>query len=290
MSSHHFADHESHIKMDPLRSPRIYPRKDNYFRTKESLNFDAMRSKIYQRRKDLKSHGQVWVGHAILGFFVGFVAFMMSQCEEKIAEYRFHMTQHLLDFEHHGTLINSIAFYTVSSIGLVAIACLLTVYFAPGATGSGVAEMIALLNGVNYPGVISNTVLLVKMVGTVLACSAGLTIGKESPLAHIGSILGVIVCHLPVDFFKSLQNDVRKREFIAAGFSAGVSAAFGAPIGGAMLSYEVSKPSTFWTFQMIWRIFLCCAISTFTLSVLTSLFLGEPFSVSSSATLKFGKL
>ena len=83
---------------------------------------------------------------------------------------------------------------------------------------------------------------------------------------------------------------MRKREFIAAGFSAGVSAAFGAPIGGAMLSYEVSKPSTFWTFQMIWRIFLCSALSTFTLSILQSLFLGTPFSLSTSATLKFGHL
>jgi hypothetical protein len=78
--------------MDPMRSPKIYPRKDNYFRTKQSLNFDAMRTKVYQNRKDLKSHGQVWVGHALLGFFVGFVAFMMSLCEEMIAEYRFEKT------------------------------------------------------------------------------------------------------------------------------------------------------------------------------------------------------
>ena len=61
--------------------------------------------------------------------------------------------------------------------------------------------MIALLNGVNYPGVISYNVLYVKIIGTIFACSAGLTIGKESPLAHIGSILGVIVCHIPIDYF-----------------------------------------------------------------------------------------
>ena len=114
------------------------------------------------------------------------------------------MTQHLLDPSHHGTAMNSILFYTLSSVALVIVACLLTVILAPGATGSGVAEMIALMNGVNYPGVISYTVLFVKIVGTVLACSAGLTIGKESPLAHIGSILGVIVCHIPLDFFRSL--------------------------------------------------------------------------------------
>ena len=87
---------------------------------------------------------------------------------------------------------------------LVLIACLLTLFFAPGAAGSGIAEMIALLNGVNYPGVIDYSVLYVKIIGTVFSCSAGLTIGKESPLAHIGAILGVIVCHIPFDYFRSL--------------------------------------------------------------------------------------
>jgi chloride channel 7 len=61
---------------------------------------------------------------------------------------------------------------------------------------------------------------------------------------------------------------VSKREFLAGGASAGVSAAFGAPIGGALFSYELSRPATFWTFGMIWRIFFCCSISTFTLSFL----------------------
>jgi H+/Cl- antiporter ClcA len=35
---------------------------------------------------------------------------------------------------------------------------------------------------------------------------------------------------------------------------------------------------------------LCSAISTFTLSILTSLHFGSPFSLSTSATLKFGKV
>jgi len=56
---------------------------------------------------------------------------------------------------------------------------------------------------------------------------------------------------------------------MCAGVSAGVSAAFGAPIGGALFSYELSKPTTFWTFAMIWRTFFCCSCSTFTLSFLT---------------------
>jgi len=128
------------------------------------------------------------------------------------------------------------------------------------------------------------------MVGTLMAVTGGLCIGKEGPLAHIGANVGAIVCQAPIKGFRVLQNDVTKRQLIAAGASAGVSAAFGAPIGGSLFSYEISKPNTFWTFSMLWRVFLCSSISTFTLSILSALASDSPFSLSDQATLKFGDL
>ena len=77
---------------------------------------------------------------------------------------------------------------------------------------------------------------------------------------------------------------------IAAGASAGVSAAFGAPIGGALFSYEISKPNTFWTFSMLWRVFASCSITTFLLGIYFSLSSGKTFSLSDSAAVKFGSL
>ena len=77
---------------------------------------------------------------------------------------------------------------------------------------------------------------------------------------------------------------------IAAGTSAGVSAAFGAPIGGALFSYEISKPNTFWTFSMLWRVFAACSISTFLLGIITSLWTGATFSLNDAGALKFGQL
>lgn len=146
------------------------------------------------------------------------------------------------------------------------------------------------LNGVNYPNVIGFKTLLVKIFGTVLAVTGGLCIGKEGPLAHIGANIAIMTAYMPIEGFRNLQNDVHKRQLMAAGVSAGVSAAFGAPIGGSLFSYEISKPNTFWTFSMLWRIFFCSALSTFTLSVLESLWSDEPFTLSDQATLKFGKL
>jgi len=145
----------------------------------------------------------------------------------------------------------------------------MTIYIGPGAAGSGIAECMAYLNGVNYPGFIGYKVLFVKVVCVVLAISGALCVGKEGPLAHIGAIAGLAVIYLiPFKAFDYFKNDKEKREFVCAGISAGVSAAFASPIGGALFSYELSKPNTFWSFSMIWRTFFCSAVSTFTLSFL----------------------
>jgi len=174
------------------------------------------------------------------------------------------------------------------SVACSGLAVLLTVYYAPAATGSGIAELMGVLNGVHYPELISGKVLQVKTVGVVLAVAGGLCVGKEGPLALIAAIISVMVIYLPIKSFEQFQNDTRRREFIAAGISAGVSVAFGAPIGGTLFAYEISTPNTFWTFSLLWRNFFCSAISTFVLSVLTSLKDHQPITLSDSGVLKFG--
>ena len=149
---------------------------------------------------------------------------------------------------------------------------------------------MGMLNGINYPGVIGFRTLFVKVFGTFFAVAGGLCIGKEGPLAHIGANVGAISAHIPITGFRCLRNDVIKRQLVAAGASAGVSAAFGSPIGGSLFSYESSKPNTFWTFSMLWRVFFGSSICTFMLSIFTALYNGSPFSLTDAATLKFGEL
>jgi H+/Cl- antiporter ClcA len=121
----------------------------------------------------------------------------------------------------------------------------MTNYYGPGANGSGVAELIGYVNGVNYPRFMEVSTLITKIIGVVLAVSARLCVGKEGPLAHIGSICGSAVAYLPGLNFEFLRNDAEKRMLITAGSSAGVAAAFGAPIGGSLFTYEMSKSSEF---------------------------------------------
>lgn len=76
---------------------------------------------------------------------------------------------------------------------------------------------------------------------------------------------------------------------MAVGTAAGVSAAFGAPIGGSLFAYELSKPNTFWSFSLTWKVFFASTISCFVLSVFKQLYDQKyPIYVSSSEIVKLG--
>ena len=147
----------------------------------------------------------------------------------------------------------------------------LTCYFGPGAMGSGVAEVMGLLNGVNYPGAIGFKTFITKVLGILFAVTGGLCIGKEGPLVHMGANIAVMCMYMPFPWASYLHNDVHKRQFIASGAAAGVSVAFGAPIGGALFGYVISRPNTFWDFGLLWKVFSATSIACFTLAILQSL-------------------
>ena len=134
---------------------------------------------------------------------LGVLSFMLTWCEDKITVLRCDITQELIirnDFD----LVYSYLFWVFSAIVFVLIAALLTVYVGPAAMGSGVAEVMGLLNGVNYTDAISFKTLFVKCIGTLFAVCGGLCIGKEGPLVHIGANVGVICCFMPFMFSRYL--------------------------------------------------------------------------------------
>lgn len=88
-------------------------------------------------------------------------------------------------------------FYSFYSVLLVLIATIMTLWWGPGSAGSGVAEVIGYVNGVNYPLTIDYKTCVTKIVGVVLAVAGGLTVGKEGPLAHIGANVGAAIVSIP---------------------------------------------------------------------------------------------
>lgn len=188
----------------------------------------------------------------------------------------------------HYSMSLSMLIFVLMSVAFGGLSALLVVYVGPGAAASGIAELIAYLNGINYPKFINYNTLFVKIFALSLSVSAGLCVGKEGPLAHIGAIIGVAVLYLPFNYLKKFRNEMSKREIACAGAAAGVSAAFGAPIGGTLFIYEMSRPSTFWSFELTWKIFFCSSISTFVLNILSCLKKGHDLSITNAGLIKFG--
>ncbi len=104
------------------------------------------------------------------------------------------------------------------------------------AAGSGIPEIKTILSGFVIPHFLDFKVLFVKAVGAVFAVATGMCLGKEGPFVHISTCVAYLVGSC---FPKYRENGRKMRELLSAGCSAGLSVAFGAPIGGVLFSYEV---------------------------------------------------
>jgi H+/Cl- antiporter ClcA len=77
--------------------------------------------------------------------------------------------------------------------------------------------------------------LFFKTAGLTLAVASGMALGKEGPMVHIACAWGNILSR---PFLKYTTNEVKKREILSASVAAGVTAAFGSPLGGVLFSME----------------------------------------------------
>lgn len=131
------------------------------------------------------------------------------------------------------------------------------------AAGSGIPEIKTILSGFVIPHFLDLKVLLVKAIGAVFAVATGMCLGKEGPFVHISTCVAYLVGTL---FPKYNENGRKMRELLSAGCSAGLSVAFGAPIGGVLFSYE--EISTYFPRKVLWRAFLCSLFAAIVLKAL----------------------
>lgn len=132
--------------------------------------------------------------------------------------------------------------------------------FAPYACGSGIPEIKTILSGFIIRGYLGKWTLLIKTVTLVLVVSSGLSLGKEGPLVHVACCCGNFFSSL---FSKYSKNEGKRREVLSAAAAAGVSVAFGAPIGGVLFSLE--EVSYYFPLKTLWRSFFAALVAAFTL-------------------------
>ncbi len=100
----------------------------------------------------------------------------------------------------------------------------------PLVSGSGIPHVKGVVSGhleMNWASTI-----WWKFIGSILAIGAGLSLGREGPSIQLGAAAGQGVNRL----FKGLK--IEERILITSGASAGLSAAFNAPLAGVIFSLE----------------------------------------------------
>lgn len=117
-------------------------------------------------------------------------------------------------------------------IGLLGgiVAGLVMQYIVPEASGSGIPQTKAALNGVQMP--LGIRLAVVKLVGCMASLGSGLALGREGPTVHIAAALS-----------SKLSGWIRtspahRIQLIAAGAGAGLAAAFNAPLAGVLFVLE----------------------------------------------------
>ena len=131
------------------------------------------------------------------------------------------------------------------------------------AAGSGIPQVKTLLGGFIIRGCLGFSTLVVKMLALIPAIASGLVLGEQGPMVHVSCAIGNVVSRL---FPKYHRNEGKRREILSAACAAGVSVAFGAPIGGVLFSLE--EVSYYFPLKTLWRSFYCALVAAVTLRLL----------------------
>lgn len=130
----------------------------------------------------------------------------------------------------------AVLIYVLGS-ALLALCAALVTRTSPAAKGSGIPEVRASVAGFAMPKSFSAKTLAVKVLALSLCIGAGLAVGKEGPMIHIGACWGALLAQ-PISRMGGLMVPIMDTELISVGAAAGVSAAFGAPLAGVLFAVE----------------------------------------------------
>ncbi|CAI5723602.1 unnamed protein product [Peronospora destructor] len=153
---------------------------------------------------------------------------------------------------------------------LMGVGC--TVILCPEAVGSGIPEMRSILGGFPFPNYLTSRALIAKCFGLILALGSGLTIGKEGPFVHLSSIIAQQLLNLPL-FEQIRQSNDLTHHMLAAACAVGVTATFGAPVGGVLFSIEVT--TSYYVTSNYWRAFFSSVVGVVVFRGLNSLLAGS---------------
>ncbi|KAH9318528.1 hypothetical protein KI387_020297, partial [Taxus chinensis] len=235
----------------------------------ESLDYEIIENDLFKHDWRSRTRVQIfqyivlkWTLAFLIGLSTGLVGFIINLAVENIAGTKLAITISFMADERY-----AIAFgvFAGSNLVLVAFAAVVCAFIAPAAAGSGIPEVKAYLNGIDAPGILSPSTLIVKILGSIGAVAGSLYVGKEGPLVHTGACIASLLgqggskrYHLTWRWLQYFKNDRDRRDLITCGSAAGVAAAFRAPVGGVLFALE--EVSSWWRSALLWRTFFTTAV------------------------------
>jgi len=265
-------DHLHHLTYDEWnrktgRAPKL-----------ESIAFPLLLyDQARQFRAPLFGSWRIWVASIFTGLLTGCVCAGIDKGMEALFRLRMYINDSVVESvgnDFGGLFLQYLAFCGVS-VALAAVAGYLVCFQAPLAAGSGIPEIKVFLNGIVLPRVVSKITLIAKAVGILFSVAAGLPVGKEGPMIHSGAAVAGIISDIMVRWRnrvgrnQPLMLNVERRDMIAAGATAGVTAAFGAPLGGCLFAIE--EGSSHMNPLILLKLFVAAAGSALMIRLVSSL-------------------
>ena len=157
----------------------------------------------------------------LVGIFSGIIVGTYTLILKKMSIFREFFTTNLEFYK----IATGIAIFIIMGL---AIQFMLTKY--PLISGSGIPQVSGLLTKkVKFRWFGE---LITKFVGGILAIGAGMSMGREGPSVHLGSLVGSGVKEL------TKRSEVEEKYLVTCGASAGISSTFNAPLAGVIFSLE----------------------------------------------------
>jgi H+/Cl- antiporter ClcA len=182
-------------------------------------------SKVYASLADWRSFQfKLFAEGILVGAFSGFaiVAFRFAL---ELAE---HLRSIIYPYLSAGSWIYSILWFLLLLIIAYVIHRIVT--FEPMSAGSGIPQVKGTILGIFKMH--WGRILIGKMLGGTLAIGAGLSLGREGPSIQMGAVVGQGLSRLLG------RTRMEERYLITSGASAGLAAAFNAPLAGVIFSLE----------------------------------------------------
>ncbi|KAL0337499.1 UNVERIFIED_CONTAM: putative chloride channel-like protein CLC-g [Sesamum calycinum] len=243
----------------------------------ESLDYEIIENDFF--KQDWRTMGTVsifqyifmkWTLCFLIGVIVSLLGFLNNLAIENIAGVKFVITSNMMLARK---FVVAFIVFASSNLGLTFLSSLVTALIAPEAAGSGIPEVKAYLNGVDAPAIFSFRTLVVKIVGSILAVSSSLNVGKAGPMVHTGACVAAIMGQggskksgLTCKWLQVLKNDRDRRDLVTCGSAAGIAAAFRAPVGGVLFALE--EMASWWRSALLWRAFFTTAVVAIVLRAL----------------------